>query len=37
MDAMKLRFYVNATGIVDALEFEARKSLEVLQMEDIRQ
>ena len=36
MDALRLRVYLNCVGIVDALEFEARKSLVLLQAEDIR-
>jgi PAB-dependent poly(A)-specific ribonuclease subunit 3 len=37
MDSLRLRFYVNCVGVSDALEWESRKSLESLQMEDIRQ
>lgn len=36
MDALRLRLVVSCPGIVDALEFEARKPLADLQMEDIR-
>lgn len=37
MDSMRLRLVVNCPGIMDALEFEARKPLPDLQMGDIRQ
>lgn len=36
MDALRLRLVVNCPGIVDALEFESRKSIVDLQMEDTR-
>lgn len=35
-DNMRLQFAVNCVGVPDCLEFEARKPLEVLQMDDIR-
>lgn len=38
MDAtMKFICYINGCGVADALEWESRKSLDVLQMEDVRQ
>eukprot|EP00934_Nitzschia_sp_Nitz4_P001099 Nitzschia sp. Nitz4//scaffold55_size114948//30797//32557//NITZ4_003890-RA/size114948-augustus-gene-0.56-mRNA-1//1//CDS//3329554497//1099//frame0 len=37
MDPMRLRWYINCVGVVDALEWETQKELEVLQSEDIRQ
>eukprot|EP00537_Pseudo-nitzschia_pungens_P013749 CAMPEP_0172386078 /NCGR_PEP_ID=MMETSP1061-20121228/3676_1 /TAXON_ID=37318 /ORGANISM="Pseudo-nitzschia pungens, Strain cf. pungens" /LENGTH=583 /DNA_ID=CAMNT_0013115333 /DNA_START=438 /DNA_END=2189 /DNA_ORIENTATION=- len=36
MDALRLKVFLNCSGIVDALEFEARKSLQELQAEDMR-
>lgn len=36
MDALRLRIYLNCVGIVDALEYESRKSLHELQAEDMR-
>jgi len=35
-DSMQLQLTVNCVGVPDCLEFEARKPLEALQMEDIR-
>lgn len=37
MDSVRLRWYINCVGVSDALEFESRKKLDVLRMEDIRQ
>ncbi len=37
MDSLRVRWYVNCSGVADALEWEARKPVEVLQFEDIRQ
>lgn len=37
MDSLRVRWYINCVGVPDALEFESRKSLESLQLEDIRQ
>mmetsp|Transcript_5036 Transcript_5036/g.12013 ORF Transcript_5036/g.12013 Transcript_5036/m.12013 type:complete len:483 (+) Transcript_5036:107-1555(+) len=37
MDSIRLRVVVNCPGIMDALEFEARKPLAELQMMDMRQ
>jgi len=36
MDALRLRVFLNCMGIIDALEFESRKSLHELQAEDMR-
>eukprot|EP00531_Pseudo-nitzschia_arenysensis_P000204 CAMPEP_0116123912 /NCGR_PEP_ID=MMETSP0329-20121206/5003_1 /TAXON_ID=697910 /ORGANISM="Pseudo-nitzschia arenysensis, Strain B593" /LENGTH=563 /DNA_ID=CAMNT_0003617863 /DNA_START=407 /DNA_END=2101 /DNA_ORIENTATION=- len=36
MDALRLKVFLNCLGIVDALEFESRKSLQELQAEDMR-
>jgi PAB-dependent poly(A)-specific ribonuclease subunit 3 len=36
MDALRLRVYLSGLGVVDALEFETRKSLQQLQAEDMR-
>jgi PAB-dependent poly(A)-specific ribonuclease subunit 3 len=36
MDALRLRIFINCLGIVDALEYESRKSLQELQAEDMR-
>mmetsp|Transcript_23714 Transcript_23714/g.25344 ORF Transcript_23714/g.25344 Transcript_23714/m.25344 type:complete len:608 (-) Transcript_23714:217-2040(-) len=36
MDALRLRVFLNCLGIVDALEYESRKSLHELQAEDMR-
>mmetsp|Transcript_1498 Transcript_1498/g.3307 ORF Transcript_1498/g.3307 Transcript_1498/m.3307 type:complete len:580 (-) Transcript_1498:154-1893(-) len=36
MDALRLKVFLNCLGIVDALEFETRKSLQELQAEDMR-
>eukprot|EP00529_Nitzschia_sp_RCC80_P015469 CAMPEP_0113467460 /NCGR_PEP_ID=MMETSP0014_2-20120614/14825_1 /TAXON_ID=2857 /ORGANISM="Nitzschia sp." /LENGTH=693 /DNA_ID=CAMNT_0000359767 /DNA_START=1563 /DNA_END=3644 /DNA_ORIENTATION=- /assembly_acc=CAM_ASM_000159 len=36
MDSMRLRVYLNAVGIVDALEFETRRTIQELQAEDMR-
>jgi len=36
MDALRLKVFLNCLGIVDALEFESRKSLHELQAEDMR-
>lgn len=37
MDSLRLRWYINCAGVMDALEWESRKPVEVLQLEDIRQ
>lgn len=37
MDALRLRWYINCAGVADALEWESRKPVEILQLEDIRQ
>ena len=37
MDSLRVRWHVNCVGVPDALEWEARKPLEALQLEDIRQ
>ncbi|KAG7356791.1 hypothetical protein IV203_001477 [Nitzschia inconspicua] len=36
MDSLRLRVYLNCLGVVDALEFESRKSFQQLQAEDMR-
>ena len=36
MDALRLKVFLNCLGIVDALEYESRKSLPGLQAEDMR-
>jgi len=36
MDALRLKVFLNCLGIVDALEFESRKSMHELQAEDMR-
>ena len=36
MDSLRVRWYINCIGVSDALEWESRKSVESLQMEDIR-
>ncbi|KAL3941292.1 MAG: hypothetical protein SGARI_000650 [Bacillariaceae sp.] len=36
MDALRLRVYLNCLGVVDTLEFETRKSLPLMQAEDMR-
>lgn len=36
MDALRMKVFLNCLGIVDALEFESRKSLHELQAEDMR-
>lgn len=37
LDSQRVRWYVNCAGVTDALEWEARKTVETLQLEDIRQ
>jgi PAB-dependent poly(A)-specific ribonuclease subunit 3 len=37
MDALRVRWFVNCAGVPDALEWESRKPLEALQLDDIRQ
>ncbi len=36
MDALRMKVFLNCLGIVDALEFESRKSMHELQAEDMR-
>jgi len=36
VDAVRMRVYLNCLGVVDALEFETRKSIQHLQADDLR-